>query len=457
MQTLKLKYHIDSKQLEEIYSYQKQYTNLLRFMYNRVCDGKLEKQCEQKAKLLNNLDLLDSWFIRSAAKQAKWINDTNKNKVVVFGGRKNLIRRAKGLITKEEFLAKRLQPINSIGEAVQKGNRKFRLSQDLNKVVFSPNRNTHYELEFDGVGKNYRRILQKLYICQEAKATPISYQLSQEYLYISFDEKSLWSYDGLKKKKNRVMAIDLNPNYIGWSIVDWKSSNEYEVIKHGVYSIKALNDKEFELNKLHLPSDDPRKVYFTNKRHYEVMEISKNLIDKALYYQCEIFSVEDLSIETKDNGKGKKYNRLVNNLWCRDKLVQNLTKRCNIFNLQLIKVIPSYSSFIGNVVFRGLRLADMELASIEIGRRAYEFKKQYIEKIERQRKNIVFPNEEDFRESIAQSLEELGKDLVFSSLRELYYALKKSKFRYRLSLEDISHPMFSSYFSQRSLILKYCV
>ena len=69
-------------------------------------------------------------------------------------------------------------------------------------------------------------------------------------MYISFDEKALWSYDGLKKKKNRVMAIDLNPNYIGWSIVDWKSSSEYEVIKHGVYSIKELNDKEFELNKL---------------------------------------------------------------------------------------------------------------------------------------------------------------------------------------------------------------
>ena len=138
MQTLKLKYHIDSKQLEEIYSYQKQYTNLLRFMYNRVCDGKLEKQCEQKAKLLNNLDLLDSWFIRSAAKQAKWINDTNKDKTVVFGGRKNLRRRAKGLITKEEFLAKRLQPINSIAQSLEE------LGKDL---VFSSLRELYYTLK----------------------------------------------------------------------------------------------------------------------------------------------------------------------------------------------------------------------------------------------------------------------------------------------------------------------
>lgn len=31
----------------------------------------LKKQCEQNAKLLNNLDLLDSWFIRSSAKTSK--------------------------------------------------------------------------------------------------------------------------------------------------------------------------------------------------------------------------------------------------------------------------------------------------------------------------------------------------------------------------------------------------
>jgi hypothetical protein len=89
-------------------------------MYNRVHDGNLEKQCEQKAKLLNNLDLMDSWLIRSAAKQAKWINDTNKDKVVVFGGRKNLIRRAKGLMTKEEFLSKGYNQLILLGKLYRK-------------------------------------------------------------------------------------------------------------------------------------------------------------------------------------------------------------------------------------------------------------------------------------------------------------------------------------------------
>ena len=455
MQTLKIKYHTVEDGLNYIKAIQQQYTNLLRWMYNRVYDGFSEKQCEQQTKLLNNIDMLDSWFVRSATKQAQWINEAHKGQKVIFGGRKNFIRRAKGLITKEEFLKKRIQPLNSVGETLQKGNRKFRISSDLDKVVFSPNRHKHIDIIFDGLSKNYKRLMEKLYICQEAKSIPITYQLSQEYLYVMFDEKELCSFGGVKKIKNRVMAIDLNPNYIGWSIVDWKSSSEFDVVKHGVYSLKKLNDKEYELKKLHIASEDKRRIHLKNKRHHEVMEISKNLIDKALYYRCEIFSIENLEIETSDKGNGKNFNRLVNNLWCRDKLMQNIEKRCNLFNIQFLKVVPNYSSFIGNVVFRMLKLADMELSSVEIGRRAYEFKKQYIEKAEKQRKNIVFPNEEDFRGLIAQSLEELGIDSVFSNLKNMYDFLKKSKIRYRLSLDSISHPMFSRFFSKRSLILKY--
>ena len=452
MQTLKIKYHTDTQSVNIIKSYQHQYTNLLRWMYNRVRDGISEKQREHDTKSLHNINLLDSWLIRSAAKQAQWLNDTNKNTIIIFGGKTNLIKRAKGLISREEFLAKRLLPIESIGEATQKANRKFRISSEIDKVVFSPNRTEHIDIVFDGLRKNYKRLLSKLYLCQETKSLAITYQLSQDYIHIMFDEKQLWTLADDKKIKNRVMSIDLNPNYIGWSIVDWKSSNEFDVVKHGVYSIKELNDKDSEL---HIESSNQKKIYFTNKRHHEVMEISKNLVNKALYYKCEVFSVEDLNIEASDKDRGKKYNRLVNNLWCRNKFVQNLEKRCNIFGVKILKVTPNYSSFIGNVVFRGLKLADMELASIEIGRRAYEFKKQYIEKTEKQRKNIIFPNEEDFQGMITQSLEELGLSLDFGSLRDLYYSLKKSKFRYRLSFDDVGYQVFSRFFSKRSLILKF--
>ena len=53
--------------------------------------------------------------------------------------------------------------------------------------------------------------------------------------------------------------------------------------------------------------------------------------------------------------------------------MNNLAKRCNIYNIKLLKVKSEYSSFIGNFLYRSLNLPDMVLASIEIGRRGYEF------------------------------------------------------------------------------------
>ena len=140
-----------------------------------------------------------------------------------------------------------------------------------------------------------------------------------------------------------------------------------------MYSLKRINDKQDELNRLKLSPEDKQKVRLTNKRKHEVMQISKNLINKAMYYQCEMFSVENLDIQSKDNEKGKKFNRLVNSYWVRDKFIQNLEKRCNIFGIKFMKVTPNYSSFIGNFLYRSLNLPDMILASIEIGRRGYEF------------------------------------------------------------------------------------
>ncbi len=143
----------------------------------------------------------------------------------------------------------------------------------------------------------------------------------------------------------------MNPNYIGYSIVDWKSSNEFKVITSGIYSIKHLNDLDFNLKGKSISSDDPKRLKLNNKRQHEILEISKNLINKAIYYRCSIFSIEDLNIKSSDKENGKRFNKLVNNLWCRNLLVNNLTKRCNIFKIKLLKVKPEYSSFIGNFLF----------------------------------------------------------------------------------------------------------
>lgn len=248
------------------------------------------------------------------------------------------------------------------------------------------------------------------------------------------------------------MSIDINPNYIGWSIIDWKSESEFQIIKTGIYSIKNLNDKNFNLNGYN--SDSKERIHLNNKRNHEILEISKNLINKAIYYQCQIFSIEDLSINSKDNDKGRKFNKLVNNLWCRSKLTDNLTKRCNINNIKLIKVKPEYSSFIGNFLYRSLNLPDMILASIEISRRGYEFYNQYITKLKNIKKNIIQPDLSKFKQLYLKSLEEFKLQPDWKDLIELYYFLKKSKMMYRLSIDQFDL-QFSRLFSKTSYIKHY--
>ena len=248
------------------------------------------------------------------------------------------------------------------------------------------------------------------------------------------------------------MAIDMNPNYIGWSVVDWKGESEFSIVKSGVFSIEKINKLSEELVKKHTDSTDPDKIYIDNKRTYETYQISKKLINICLHYQCEMFCIEDLDMKSKDAERGRGYNRLVNNNWCRNKLELNLQKRCNIFDIKFLRVKPDFSSFVGNFLFRSLNLPDMILASIEIGRRGYEFNLQYIKKTKQIKHNIVFPDLGAYKDFYAKSLEEFNiEDCV--GLREIYYELKKSKTRYRLSLEQCGTE-FSRCFSKTILILK---
>ena len=340
----------------------------------------------------------------------------------------------------------------SIGEANQKANRKFKINQDLHTITFQINRYNHHILELKGVYGNREKVLSKLYELQERKEIPITYQLDREYIYICFDESKINQYHRNRFVENRVMSIDMNPNYIGWSIVDWKDESEFNVIASGVLSIEKINKISEELINNNTDSEDLRKIYISNKRTYETYQISKKLIDICLYYQCESFCIEDLNIKSNDAERGKQYNRLVNNNWCRNKLELNLQKRCNIFDIKFIKVKPDFSSFVGNFLFRSLNLPDMVLASIEIGRRGYEFNLQYIEKIKEIKRNIIFPDLGAYKNFYVKSLEEFNiEDGI--GLKDIYYVLKKSKTRYRLSLDE-TNTEFSRCFSKTSLILK---
>ena len=458
MITLKLKYTVSDNDMLLINEYQKQYNHCLRFMYNRFNDNpSINKQSVEHLNI-NNIPLIECYFKRCAVINAYDLYKTNKelntNKPIIFGGKLNFIKRCKHQISKEDFNEHRLLPIYSMGEANQKGNRKFQIL-DNTSILFKPNKTTHIVLNLIGIGHNRSKYIDKLIELQDNKNISITYKLDKRYVYIIFDESQVTNNNVNDLIENRVMAIDINPNYIGWSIVDWKSSNNFKLIKTGVYSIKQLNDIDFNLKGKGYSSDSNERQYISNKRMYETLQISKSLINKAIHYKCKIFCIEDINIKSSDKGKGKRYNKLVNNCWNRYKLVNNITKRCNINNITLIKVKANYSSFIGNIIFRWIKKPDMVLASMEIGRRGWEYKLQYIDKIKEEIHNIISPRVSDFYDRYKQSLEELGINVDITDLVDLYYYIKQKtpKLRYRVSLDD-TNTRFFRYFSLNSQIMQ---
>ena len=107
-------------------------------------------------------------------------------------------------------------------------------------ITFKPSKDKHFIFKLI-YGKNQELYLKSLYELSLSNSISISYKLDKDYIYISFDESKLANKKS-EQIPNRVLGIDMNPNYIGWSIVDWKSSSGFNVVESGVYSFKKFSD-----------------------------------------------------------------------------------------------------------------------------------------------------------------------------------------------------------------------
>ena len=449
--TRKIKYSVDTlEEAKVIFDIQKQYSNCLHFTYNRLFENnKLStKELTALQKDLNNIEL-NSHLKNSAIYDAKALINRDNRHQIIFGGKKLFFDRLNNKISKDEFKLNRLSTIYSIGESCKNGNRLFEII-DENTILFKPSRNTHILLYLK-TSKSCKKELLKLQELMNSKSISVTISLDQNYVYFTFNYNKIKARQIVNSKiKNRIFSIDQNPNYLGWSVVQWYAENDYKIIDKGVVSIKPLNDKQ---SNSHLSSIE--STYFTNKRKYEICKIGQELVKLANHYQCEIFSLEKLNMSSSDKEKGRRFNKLCNNYWCRGTLYSQLKKYTNFYDIYFIEVLANYSSFIGNLVYRNEQLPDMVLASIEISRRGYEFYHQYIIKDKPQKKNIIQPSIEIVSSKVRQSLEELNALQDFNDLIELYYSMKKSKQKYRLLLEDLNSSRVSSKFYKKQAIILY--
>ncbi len=353
--------------------------------------------------------------------------------------------------TQQKYQQSRVLPFSVVGEAPQKSNRKFDFDLTNKKVIFKPEYPTKIPIEFY-CSKGQQRQLDKLQAM--IGEMPVSVRINNDYIYLIFDEEKLAGYafneneyfrelkiipkhnkekrKACSKKwiqekeqrmfsdkiKNRYLSFDLNPQYIGFSILESEGEDKFRILHKECISFENLNTR------LRLSSTDLKQVKQNNKRIHEISQVWKYIFGVAEHYKVAYCSMEDLDFKEKGiNDNAKEANRQTKNLWHRERTTALVTKYCNISGIKLITVNACYSSFIGNIKYNYF---DPVAASIEIGRRG----------ITKYLKGFFYPT---LGRSDIDSMCRLGLDVqckTISTWKEAYNLFKTAKLRYRRELQN---------------------
>lgn len=411
-------------------NYFREFGKLKRIAYSRLKEGKSPVECVKWIKA-NIEAFLDGCFIESASIRAQDILNSKKEleiDKVVFGSKKSFKDYNKGKISKQELLKRRNPNLVTIGRAADpQGNRKFKIDIKNKRFVFCPNKDTQIPLNFLARPKMLEN-LEKLEFLAKSRELPITYTLTRTHIILAIDETRV--VEEFEKIKDRVLGIDLNPDFIGISISDFKGENQTEVFS-----------QIFDLRKLNKLSIDKKK--------YEQLQISNRIIKLCKHYKVEMLAIEKLEIESKNHSKGKNFNRMINS-WDRNTIINNLRKHCGFLGIKFQKVVAQYSSFVGCLMYPDK--IDSIAASLELARRANLFQNVFINKILPKETKIVFP---EWKESLMiRWKDDLGTRVLDNWKSAFTWFKKNPKLYYRVLFKDVNPEVFRMK-SRRSNIFLY--
>ena len=430
MKTIKLKIKNEINVTKEL----KEFNSIVRFSFNRFQEGLKEKEVRS---LVNGLFKNNCWFNQCGIKVGQQLFKKHKDKKIIFGGKSLMVKYLKKLITKDEYSLKKLLPLNIQGEACKKGNRLFNFDLINSKLTLKLSKKNHQEIEFYKPSKNQFRELSKIQELVENKQLTLTVSLNNEYIWLTFDESLLEIQEKFKDlKNNRVLGLDLNPNYVGLSVLEFNKKDEFKIIHKQVFDLSALNITSKK------SSSDRTSKYLTNKRKFELIQTCYEINKLMNYWKCSKLCIEDLNIKSSDKKQGRTFNRLCNNVWNRNLVINKLKMLSSIFGYELVEVNPVYSSFIGNLLYGSENCPDMIASSIEIARRGF---KKYS-------KGWFYPifNVDSLNEQWKQTLSGI------EDWKSAFNQIKKSKLKYRFQLiELIQNAAFSKKYKQKKINL-YC-
>ena len=424
MTTVKLKLENEIDILKE----QRSFNNVVRISFNRFQDCFTEK--EIRAYLKDKVGGLNCWFVQCGIKVGQQLFQKHKQTKIIFGGKYNLKQYLKKYISKDEFKENRMLPITIQGEQLHKGNRLFDFDFEENKITFKLSRTNHQTLKYKVPHKKIKNNLIRLQELIDNKQISVTVSLTKSDVYLTFDESKITDCNFKDLKKNRVLGIDMNPNYIGISVLEFDENDQFKILDKRVFDLSKLTTKSGK------SSIDKKSKYLTNKLNHETIQIAHNICNLVDYWKCDKVVVEDLTIKSSNKGNGKYFNRLCNNVWKRNLFVNKIKSLSLLCNFSLVEVNPCYTSFIGNVIYGNETTPDMVAASIEIARRGYK-------KFE---KSWFYPSIRDER------IDEQWKQTLsgFDNWKSAFQEIKKSKVKYRFLLQDyVQNAVFSKIHKQK--------
>ena len=154
------------------------------------------------------------------------------------------------------------------------------------------------------------------------------------------------------------------PNRIGWSVVE-----------RGL--VACRRPLHFMVHSRSLPGRGlPKRggnsgaSASRNKRRHELALLAKRLTLIARHHQAHTVVTERLRFGSRDHGRGRSFNRLINQCWFRRALLQPLLRRLDEGGFAHTEINPAYSSLIGNYCWAvALNIPDPACAALELGRR----------------------------------------------------------------------------------------
>jgi hypothetical protein len=368
--TIKLRYEAGAGFAETLADQRRRQSRLTRSAYCLLASGTARRDLYRALRAHAVGNGLHTWLILSGMKKAAALCARHPSGTMVFGGRRALLDRAQGRMTRDEWRSARLMALYTEGHAKsfggQGGNHLVTLDVPSDRVIYHGPDGRDYPLRLmlSKKSREYRHRLAELQArCETVRDVPFTVSIDEKEIAITWRQPAVVLAGGIP---GRVLALDLNPAQLGWAVVEAGAEpGSSRCVAWGVFEYPDF------ARRLGLASDDPKSLAHVRKRRFELAILAKKVSLLAKHHRVSAGVTERLNLGPRDHGNGRRFNRLINQAWFRRGLLEPLLRRLAVSGIPHFEVNPAFSSKLGNHFCADLlRVPDPACAAVELGRRA---------------------------------------------------------------------------------------